>query len=118
MASIAELVKELENDTIQNEDLIVCMEAYSYRVVVMAMFKAIERNYSNQRIVDRLAELSKLLKDNKFLGPWQMGHVALATLALLDNEDAKDKFNELFESLSDNDKFLVDNFIKSESYKA
>ncbi|NUU78029.1 hypothetical protein [Paenibacillus xylanilyticus] len=67
MASLVELTKELENDTIKNEDLIVCMEAYSYRVVVMAMFKAIERNYCDKRIVARLAELSKLLKDNKFL---------------------------------------------------
>ncbi len=43
------------------------------------------------------------------------GHVAIATLSLLDNKDAQIKFNELFEEL--NDKFLVDNFSKSESYK-
>ena len=84
----------------------------------MAMFKIIERNYCNQRIVDRLTQLSKLLKDNKFVGLWQFGHVAIATLALLDNSYAKSIFNELFAGLNDTDKFLVDNFIKSEAYKS
>lgn len=118
MASIAELVEEIKTDKIKNEDLIVCLEAKNLRVVAMAMFKLIERNYCDYRIIDRLAELGELLTDNKFIGPWQFGHVAIATLSLLDNEDAKAKFNELFEGLSDNDKFLVENFIESESYKA
>ncbi|MRN53037.1 hypothetical protein [Paenibacillus monticola] len=64
------------------------------------------------------AQLGELLTDSEFIGPWQFGHVALATLSLLDNEGAKIKFSEMVEGLSDNDKFLVDNFIKSESYKA
>ncbi|GIP51365.1 MULTISPECIES: hypothetical protein [Paenibacillus] len=117
MASIAELAEEIKTDKIKSEDLIVCLEAKNLRVVAMAMFKLIERNYCNLRIVDRLAGLGELLTDSKFIGPWQFGHVAIATLSLLDNEDAKIKFNELFERLSDNVKFLVDNFIKSESYK-
>lgn len=118
MASIVELVEEIKTDKIKNGDLIVCLEAKNLRVVAMAMFKLIERNYCDYRIVERLAELGELLTDNKFIGPWQFGHVAIATLSLLDNEDAKIKFNELFEGLSDNDKFLVENFIESESYKA
>ncbi|MDQ6423116.1 hypothetical protein RB620_27165 [Paenibacillus sp. LHD-117] len=117
MASVAELVKQIENNTIKNEDLIFCMEDHNFGVVTMSMFKAIERKYCNQRIVDRLAELSRLLKDNKFIGPWQMGHVALAALSLLESESSKKKFIELFENLNENDKFLVDNFIKSEAYK-
>lgn len=83
----------------------------------MAMFKIIERNYCDIRIVDRLTQLGELLKDSKFIEPWQFGHVAVATLSLLENEDAKIRFNEIFKGLSDNDKFLVDNFIKSEAYK-
>lgn len=118
MASIAELAEEIKTDKIKNEDIIVCLEAKNLRVVAMAMFKLIERNYCDVRIVDRLAELGELLTDSRFIGPWQFGHVAIATLSLLGHEDAKIKFNELFEGLSDNDKFLVDNFIKSESYKA
>lgn len=118
MASIAELAEEIKADTIKNEDLIVCLEAKNLRVVAMAMFKLIERNYCDIGIVERLAELGKLLTVSKFIGPWQFGHVAIATLSLLSHKDAKIKFNELFEGLSEDDKFLVDNFIKSESYKA
>ncbi|WP_374016273.1 hypothetical protein ABU162_18335 [Paenibacillus thiaminolyticus] len=118
MASIAELAEQIKSDKIKDEDLIVCLEAMNLRVVAVAMFKLIERNYCDIRIVERLAELGKLLTDSKFIGPWQFGHVAIATLSLLSHKDAKTKFNELFEGLSKDDKFLVDNFIKSESYKA
>ena len=117
MSVTAELVKQLDNDTIANDDLIICMKDYNYVVIAKAMFKAIERSYCNDEIVDRLAELTNLLKDSKFIGPWQMGHVALATLSLLDNDGATKKFSELSENLSENDKFLVDNFIKTEAYK-
>ncbi|NOV01565.1 hypothetical protein [Paenibacillus planticolens] len=117
MSGIAELVKQLDNDTIANEDLIICMKDYNYGVIVKAMFKAIERYYCNDEIVNRLAELSNLMKDSKFIGPWQMGHVALATLSILDNDGATKKFSELVENLSENDKFLVENFIKTEAYK-
>ncbi|WP_432665089.1 hypothetical protein R9X47_02340 [Wukongibacter baidiensis] len=118
MALIAELVEEIKNNKIKNEDLIICLKSENLRVAAMAMFKIIERNYCDERIVNRLTQLSKLLKDNKFVGPWQFGHAAIATLSLLDNEDANNLFNELFEGLDDTDKFLVDNFIKSEAYKS
>ncbi|WP_152392601.1 hypothetical protein [Paenibacillus guangzhouensis] len=117
MASIAELAEEIKTDTIKNEDLITCLEAKNLRVIAMAMFKIIERNYCDVRIVDRLTQLGELLKDSKFIGLWQFGHAAVATLFLLQNEDAKIRFNEVFKELSDDDKFLVDNFIKSEAYK-
>lgn len=117
MASIAELANEIKTDTIKNEDLIICLEAKNLRVVSMAMFKLIERNYCDLKIVERLSELGKLLTDNKFIGPWQFGHVAIATLSLLNHKAANLKFNEIFEELNEDDKFLVDNFIKSESYK-
>lgn len=117
MTSIAELEEEIKANTIKNEDLITCLEAKNLRVVAMAIFKIIERNYCNIRIIDRLTQLGELLKDNKFIGPWQFGHVAIATLSLLENEDAKVRFNEVFKKLSDDDKYLVDNFIKSEAYK-
>ncbi|SFD39209.1 hypothetical protein SAMN04488168_13652 [Bacillus sp. 491mf] len=118
MALLAELVEEIKNDKIKNKDLIICLEVENLRVVAMAMFKIIERNYCDKRIVNRLTQLGKLLKDNKFVGPWQFGHAAIATLALLDNDDAKSMFNEIFGKLNDTDKFLVDNFIKSGAYKS
>lgn len=117
MISNKELEKALEEDSIRNEDLAECLENHSYRIVVMAMFKAIERNYCDHRIIDRLSEFSKRLENNKFLGPWQIGHVAIATLALIDDRQANEKFNEINESLNENDRFLVRNFIESETYK-
>lgn len=107
LPSNKELEKALDEDTITNEVLALCMQNHSYRIVVMAMFKAIERNYCDQGIIERLSELSVRLEDHKFIGPWQIGHVALATLALLDNQHANDKFNELHGRLNEQDRFLV-----------
>ena len=118
MSLMAELVEQIKSDKINNDDLIICLEAENLRVVAMAMFKIIERNYCDKRIVDRLIQLGKLLKDNKFVGPWQFGHAAIAALSLLDNDDARSSYNEIISGLNDTDKFLVNNFIESEAYKS
>lgn len=117
MSRVKELIQEINNDTIDNENFIICLQSENLRIVGMAIFKMIERNYCDRRIVNRLSELSKLMNDSKFIGPWQFGHVAIATLLILDNEDARSKGNEIFNKLSETDKFLVNNFIQSESYK-
>lgn len=115
MALTSELVKRLKNKRVTDEEVISCLESENYRVVAMAMFIIIERNYCDERIVNMLTKLSRLLGNNKFIGPWQLGHVAIATLSLLDNESASSMFNEIFEELDDIDKFLVDNFIESDT---
>lgn len=114
---IKELIKKIENNQIKNEDLIVCLESENLRVVAMAIFKIIERNYCDDRIIERLVQLGELTSNNKFMGPWQFGHVALATLALVDNVTANEVYNNIFVNLKENDKFLIENFIQSESYK-
>lgn len=118
MALMKELVAAINNDSINNENLIVCLESDNLRVVGMAIFKIIERDYCNKAIINRLIQLSQLLKESKFIGPWQFGHIAIATLLILHNEDSKKIGNQIFVSLSETDKFLVENFIKSEAYKS
>lgn len=83
----------------------------------MAIFKIIKRNYCDDEIIERLVELSGLTSNNKFIGPWQFGHVELATLAIIDNSVANEVFKKYFDNLEEDDKFLVENFIKSESYR-
>lgn len=61
--------------------------------------------------------MSQLSVNNKFVLLWQFGHFAITTLALLDDEKYKNKFNNTFNKLRENDKFLVNNFIKAEAYK-
>lgn len=117
MTTIAKLVEEIKNDKIKNEDLIICLEDGNLRVVSMAIFKIIERNYCNERIVNRLVQLGTLLKDNKFVGPWQFGHIAIATLSLLNNDEARRAYSQIINKLDETDKFLIDNFIKSRVYK-
>lgn len=117
MTSNLELFEQLKNDEISDNDLILSLQSENFRIVSMAMSRLIERNFYDDTIIKRLEELSQLLANNKFVGPWQFGHFAIATLSLLDDEKYKSKFNDIFNELSENDKFLVDNFIKAEAYR-
>lgn len=114
---ISELFEQLQNNTISNENLILCTQSENFRIVSMSMSRLIERNLYDDIVINRLLDLSKLLVNNKFIGPWQFGHFAIATLSLLDDKRYKNSFDELYSKLSDNDKFLVNNFIKAEAYK-
>lgn len=53
-----------------------------------------------------------MLKNNKVVGPYQMGHLAISALFLVKNKFALERFNQIYNDLNNNDKFLVDNFIK------
>lgn len=117
MASNSELFEQLKSNAISDNDLILSLQSENFRIVSMAMSRLIERNFYDDIAIRRLEELSQLLANNKFVGPWQFGHFAIATLALLDDEKYKNKFNKIFNKLSENDKFLVNNFIKAEAYK-
>ena len=117
ISTISKLYEQLKNNTINNESLLLCLQSQNYRIVAMSLSRLIERNLSNNDVIDRLSELGKLLTDNKFIGPWQLGHFAIATLSLLEDKDSRDKFDKIYKELNDNDKFLVNNFIKCEAYK-
>ena len=117
MASNSELFEQLKSNAISDNDLILSLQSENFRIVSMAMSRLIERNFYDDIAIRRLEELSQILANNKFVGPWQFGHFAIATLALLDDEKYKNKFNKIFNKLSENDKFLVNNFIKAEAYK-
>lgn len=41
-----------------------------------------------------------------------MGHLAISALFLVKNKFALERFNQIYNDLNNNDKFLVDNFIK------
>ena len=116
MTLVDELEEKLKTDTVKDEELPLCLEVGNFYVAGLAIFKIIERNYCDSRIVEGLTKLSGFLQI-KFLGPWKYGHVAIATLALLDNDDSKSRYEELYVKLNDLDKFLVDNCINSGAFK-
>ncbi len=115
--SMSEMYQKLKNNTINNDELITCLKSENYRIVAISISRLIERNISNQDAVSRLEKLSNLLSNSKFVGPWQMGHFAIAALLLLKNNNVENRAKELYDKLSEKDKFLVDNFIKAEAYK-
>lgn len=114
---MSRLLKKLTDNTISDDDLLICLQSENFRLVAMSISRLIERNLDDISIIDRLLELSHLLTNNKFVGVWQFGHFAIATLSLLQSDVANAKFSEIYNELHENDKFLVDNFIKAEAYK-
>lgn len=111
------LSDQLKDDVISNEDLIICMQSKNFRIVAMSISRLIERNLDDIHVINRLTELSNLLVNDKFIGPWQFGHFAIAALSLLKSDLAKKRYTEIYNKLSENDRFLVNNFIEAEAYK-
>ncbi len=107
-----ETIKQLNNDFIKNEELLDCLNSKNFNIVGLTIYKIIDRKYCDEYIIKTLAKIALLLKNNKVVGPYQMGHLAISALFLVENKFALEHFNQIYNNLNSNDKFLVDNFIK------
>lgn len=117
MISFADLSKKINDNEIALEKLGEYLDKDHLGIAGVVILKLINENYCDEEIITRIASFSNLLGGYKFVGPWQYGHIAIAALYLLQDNRARDKYVEIYESLSDDDKFLVDNFIETEAYK-
>ena len=117
MITFNELTEKINNNEIPKEEWANYLDKSKLGIAGIVIFKLIKERYCNEEIIERLVDFSKLLHGYKFLGPWQYGHVAIATLLLVQDEEAMKRYLEICEELNANDKFLVTNFIESEVYK-
>ncbi|MDR2889391.1 MAG: hypothetical protein LBV33_06070 [Lachnospiraceae bacterium] len=107
------LLIKLNDDSIQNEELHVCLESKNPSIVGKSILKIIERKYIDDVIVELLTKISLLIGGYKAVGPYEFGHLAIAALFLVNNSSALNSFDIAYSTLKEDDKFLVDNFIKS-----
>jgi len=115
MYNIKVVIDKINNDNVNYEELLFCLKQEKLGPVGVAIFKLIERKYDSEEIINRLVELSPLLTGHKFSGPYQFGHAAISLLFLINSNTSLSKYNEIYDTLNDSDKFLVDNFIKNYS---
>ncbi|MCL1873962.1 MAG: hypothetical protein FWF85_07590 [Clostridiales bacterium] len=106
------LFDKLKKDSIENDELIFGLNSEKHNIIGLTILAIIERKYCNEQIIIRLVLIGTLLKDHKLFGLYQIGHMAIAALYLIGDEKAQSKYYELYEELSDDDKYIVDNFIK------
>lgn len=106
------LMERLKDDSIKNEELLDCLDSNYFSSMGLAIYKIIDRKYCNEYIIKKLVQIAALLKDYKVAGPYQIGHLAIAALFLVENKSALECFNQIYTDLDSNHKFLVDNFIK------
>ena len=106
------LFNKLKSDSINNEELIHCLNSEKHNILGLTILAIIERKYCNEQIIRRLVQLGALLKDHKLFGLYQIGHIAIAALFLVGNEEAQIKYYALCQDLNENDRYIVDNFIK------
>lgn len=107
-----EMIEKLKNDSIKNEELYDCLNSKNFNIVGKSIYKIIDRKYCDEYIIKALTKIASMLSGYKVMGPYQMGHLAIATLFLVKNKSALECFKQIYNSLSNNDKFLVNNFIK------
>lgn len=107
-----EMILKLENNSIKNEELYDCLMSKNLNVLMETIYKIIERKFCDENIIMALTKISPMLNGYKLVGPYQIGHLAIGALALVNNELALEKFKQIYSELNDNDKFIVDNYIK------
>lgn len=106
------MLLRLKNDSIKNDELYDCLNSKNFNVVGQTIYKVIAREYCDEFVIKALTKIAPLLNGYKVMGPYQLGHLAIATLFLVNNKSALQCFEQIYNDLSENDKFLVDNFIK------
>lgn len=109
----SKMIEKLKNDSIRDEELLDCLNSKNFNIVGQSIYKIIERRYCNEYIIKALTKIAPMLNGYKVMGPYQMGHLAIAALFLVKNKSALGCFNQIYNNLNSNDKFLVDNFIKN-----
>ena len=107
-----EMIEKLKNDSIKNEELSDCLNSKNFNIVGPSIYKIIKRRYCNECIIKQLTEIAPMLSGYKIVGPYQMGHLAIAALFLVKDKSALGCFTQIYNNLNSNDKFLVDNFIE------
>lgn len=107
-----EMIAKFNDDSIKNEELIDCLNSKIFNIVGMSVFKIMERRYCDESIIKALAEIALKLSGYKAVGPYQMGHLAIAALFLVNDQSSMECFTRIYKNLNGNDQFLVDNFIE------
>ena len=111
------LLDKMKDNSITNEELILGLNAGKHNVIGRTILAIIERKYCNEQVILKLAQLGSLLQDHLLIGPYQIGHMAIAALYLIDNDEARPKYYDLFNTLNERDKFFVENFIEQYTKK-
>ena len=60
-----ETIKQLNNDSIKNEELHDCLNSKNFNIVGLTIYKIIDRKYCDEYIIKTLAKIALLLKNNK-----------------------------------------------------
>lgn len=107
------MIEKLKNDSIKDEELSDCLNSKNFNIVGQSIFAIIERRYCDKYIINALTKIAPMLSGYKVIGPYQMGHLATAALFLVKDKSALGYFDQIYNNLNGNDKFLVDNFIKN-----
>ncbi len=107
-----EMMEKLRDDSIKNEELADCLNSKIFNIVGMSIFTIMERRYCDKSIRKALAEISPKLSGYKAVGPYQIGHLAIAALFLGNDRSSIECFTHIYKKLNSTDQFLVDNFIE------
>lgn len=106
------MLLKLKTDTIKNEDFYKCLNSNDLNIILQTIYKIIDRKYCDKLIIEIFTKMAKLLTGYKIAGAYQIGHLAISALYLIQDESSLKSYEGLYSKLNDNDQFLVDSFIK------
>lgn len=111
------LYNRVLDNSASDEDVVEGVNSKYDCLLVFSLCRLIERDIYSNKILERLKEISKRIKNSKVVGAWQVGHFALAALCLSSSKEYKKTYDDIYSKLNDDDKFLIDFFLEKQAYK-
>ena len=97
------ILEKLKEDSIKNEEIYDCLISKNFNIVGQAIYKIIDRRYCDEYIIKALTKIALMLKGYKVVGPYQIGHLAISALFLVDDKSALRYFTKIYNNLNNND---------------
>jgi len=115
--NILSLIKEIEQNKLEPEKLIQCLDIPQNFVLSNAIKQIVKLKLDGNEVVDKLSKLSVLTqKENQLIGIYTVGHLALAALKKMDSSIAKEKYKELVSKINEWDKDCVEKLIENNAF--
>ena len=107
------IIKDIQQNKLEPDQLINCLDIPQNYILSNAIKQVAKQKLDSKEVIEKLARLSALTKEeNKLMGIYTVGHLAVAALHKLGSEEALRKYEEILSSLRECDKESVKKIIE------
>lgn len=109
---IKKIIRDIKEDKLSQQELIECLEIPQKFVINNAIIKIISLQINNLIVVDKLVKITQYKQpEHEFMDSITLGHLATAALEIINTVESRERYQQIFETLSQEEKENVLNAI-------